>query len=212
MLKPAFAVLALSLLAGTAGASDLASTTFVYEYGVAQKSVSTQEQVMCDSCKKDKLTLAPPQPVPLSLRFSQVTEPVITVAEIPEETTPKEITSEKAVKKAPVAEKVGSVHFLLNQYTLQAKEKKALTAMAAIIRKRVGEGGKVKISGFTCDLGSKKLNDTLAVRRAKTVSAFLQKQGVSLVEAKGTGKCCFVSSDRKLDRRAEITIWSVQND
>jgi outer membrane protein OmpA-like peptidoglycan-associated protein len=207
MLKPAFTVLALALLAGTAGASELASTTFVYEYGVAQKSISTQEQVMCDSCRKDKITLAP-EPVPMSVRFSQAQpEPTIMVAEIPKETV-----VEKPVVKTPVAEKVGSIHFLLNKFTLQAKEKRALVSIAGIIKKRLGEGGKVKISGFTCDLGSKKLNDTLAVKRAKTVSAFLQKQGIALAEANGTGKCCFVSSDRKLDRRAEITIWSVQND
>ena len=203
-MKSVYMALAVTLSAGTAGASDLASAAFIYDYGVAQESVSSQEHVMCDSCKKDKLSPAAAKPNPLSLKFSE--QPMILVSALPE--APVTIPAAKSVP-----EQLGTVFFGLNKYILVKKQQERLIGIATTIKKRLGNGAKVKVAGYTCELGSKKWNDSLAKKRAKNVAAFLKKQGVPLVEAGGTGECCFESkADRKLNRRAEVTLWSVPNE
>jgi outer membrane protein OmpA-like peptidoglycan-associated protein len=65
-------------------------------------------------------------------------------------------------------------------------------------------GKNVEILGYTCDLGSKSLNNRLALARAKAVAKVLEEKGMKPLTFSGEGKCCYVSEDRRLNRRAEI--------
>lgn len=69
----------------------------------------------------------------------------------------------------------------------------------------------VAIKGFTCELGSKKYNDRLALARAEVVSKMFQEIGVSKekISVEGIGKCCYETSPAK-SRRVEITIRKKQ--
>ncbi len=62
----------------------------------------------------------------------------------------------------------------------------------------------MKILGYTCDLVSKSHNDRLALARAKAVAKVLEEKGMKPLTVSGEGKCCSVSEDRRLNRRAEI--------
>jgi outer membrane protein OmpA-like peptidoglycan-associated protein len=65
-------------------------------------------------------------------------------------------------------------------------------------------GKNVEILGYTCDLGSKSHNDKLALARAKALAKVLEEKGMKPLAVSGEGKCCYVSEDRRLNRRAEI--------
>ncbi len=53
--------------------------------------------------------------------------------------------------------------------------------------------------------GSSDYNTQLSLQRAKHVAAVLRQGGIRLVEVKGVGDCCPISSSGKLNRRVEIT-------
>ena len=58
-----------------------------------------------------------------------------------------------------------------------------------------------KITGYTCDIGTKVYNDALALRRAKAVAAYMGVHSVT----EGRGKCCYVDlKNRPRNRRVEI--------
>jgi Outer membrane protein and related peptidoglycan-associated (lipo)proteins len=72
---------------------------------------------------------------------------------------------------------------------------------------------KVRIKGYTDNIGSKKYNDKLALKRAKAVKQYLVKLGVSpnRIMIDGVGKSEYIVSnnnelDRFTNRRAEFYI------
>jgi len=73
------------------------------------------------------------------------------------------------------------------------------------IDRAVPHGGRVDaVTGYTCDLGSQEYNDRLALKRAESVSSYLKGKEVIPLQVEGTGKCCYVSEERELNRRVEI--------
>ncbi len=69
---------------------------------------------------------------------------------------------------------------------------------------QVSKASDVKVEGFTCSKGGQKLNDRLAIDRAKNVAAYLRKEGVVVSEVKGKGRDHYISAEKKLNRRVEI--------
>jgi len=64
---------------------------------------------------------------------------------------------------------------------------------------------RVRVTGYTCPLGSKKHNFLLSQRRAATVANYLRSRGVTVRSVSGLGECCPVSpSDLSQDRRVLI--------
>lgn len=202
-------IVAAVFLAKMAQATELRATPFTYEYGVAQDYTSEQEHVICDGCPKSRKLSAALKLPPLTARLSQ--EQVLPqVALVPSE----ECTAHSSDKREQgKLEKLATIHFKFNDASLSAQEQENLVKLAALVKPQLGEGVAVKISGFTCDLGAKGYNDGLALRRAQAAGSFLQKQGVTLIETIGTGKCCYLSeTDRPANRRAEITLWRKTDD
>lgn len=68
----------------------------------------------------------------------------------------------------------------------------------------------VEITGYTCDIGSRKYNNTLALERAKSVAKYLNEMGVKNVETIGKGKCCYAEKKRHLNRRAVIKVIPIK--
>lgn len=109
-------------------------------------------------------------------------------------------------KKAPepvIVEETKVIYFPLNKTTPIGGDDIKKTV------KHISDIESVEVRGFTCDLGSKKRNDRLALKRAEVVSGMLQEVGVSKekISMEGLGKCCYQTSPAQ-SRRVEITIKS----
>lgn len=86
------------------------------------------------------------------------------------------------------------VFFEFDSYVLRPSEKVKLDSLSRDIQYRV--------TGFTCDIGGKKYNDELALKRAEAVRNYL---GDIVKEVGGKGKCCYLDPvDKSKNRRAEI--------
>lgn len=99
-------------------------------------------------------------------------------------------------------EKTTPIHTVLfgfNSNTVTRKAKEAL------IRRTKHLKHPVSLKGFSCDLGSQKYNDDLALRRAKEVARLLVGKGMTVDGVSGEGKCCYVSPEKRLNRRVEVT-------
>lgn len=108
-----------------------------------------------------------------------------------------------------VKEKVVTIHFKFDSTRLNADQKK-------IIKDTVSQrkdGTKVVIVGYTDSQGSKKYNQNLSEKRAKSVSEFLKTMKIES-ESLGKGEEHLLNGDKtkaehKLNRRAEIAFTVV---
>ena len=90
--------------------------------------------------------------------------------------------------------------------TLSAREKEKILAA---LRNKIDKATQLMVTGYTCDLGSKQVNNTLALQRANVVAHLLQSQGYKVASITGEGNWNFVTSDPgmlHLNRRVEIGI------
>ncbi|MEM3793357.1 MAG: OmpA family protein [Candidatus Bathyarchaeia archaeon] len=127
------------------------------------------------------------EPTPKTVR-------VVHVVRAPEKVEIRQETPASVTQKAPRTERVREVvYFDFDSARINPAEASKLEPLR-------GKKGKFTITGYTCDIGTKAYNDRLALRRAEAVRNFL---GVD-AEVAGRGKCCYVSADRRKNRRAEI--------
>jgi len=99
-----------------------------------------------------------------------------------------------------------TVSFPINSCALTPHETGKLNQF--IRSHKPGQSQAMDVTGYTCWLGSKKYNQSLALKRAKAVASRLEKAGVSIRSVTGKGKCCYI--DRKNpapNRRAEVTVF-----
>lgn len=96
---------------------------------------------------------------------------------------------------------VTTVYFRLGSSVLTHDELQKISRMMDSYKNK-----NVVVTGFTCNVGSKKINDRLAIRRAMAVAKVLKQAGVKPLMVSGTGKCCYISDDQRLNRRVEIRI------
>jgi outer membrane protein OmpA-like peptidoglycan-associated protein len=162
--------------------------------------VPANQFVICDTCPAiTRLTLlkTPVATVIPAIRFSQ-----------PLPTAEASTTTTAAAVKAEETEQLAVVHFRLNRDDLKGGERTKLRSLANNLQL----ADKLRVKGYTCDLGSKAYNDRLALRRAETVSRYIQSIGVSAskIEISGEGLCCYAGRDRAKNRRVEITKVTAQ--
>jgi outer membrane protein OmpA-like peptidoglycan-associated protein len=103
------------------------------------------------------------------------------------------------------------VHFYLNSSKIKKEYLPYLNIIAKYLKTHPDV--KVKIKGYTDNIGSKKYNDKLALKRAKAVKQYLVKLGVppNRIMIVGVGKSEYIVSnnnelDRFTNRRAEFYI------
>jgi outer membrane protein OmpA-like peptidoglycan-associated protein len=173
--------------------------------GVAQHSVAVPGEAhafyaFCSEC-------AGPTP---KTPFSQQDEPITKTATAAKGTTAdghdRASDNTRSNDDAPSAEAPFTAHFAFDAEHLSADDQRALR------RLRPGLTGKrLRITGYTDNVGPQDYNDRLALRRARSVKAFLVAQGLNAdhIEVRGHGKRGYrhsndTPSGRAANRRAEI--------
>jgi outer membrane protein OmpA-like peptidoglycan-associated protein len=157
------------------------------------------QYMLCDNCTVlTVFTDVPPPPKKpptpsLAMKFS--TEPTrIAKAEPPKE----------PVQVATAEKPILTVYFDFNSWHLKGVERKKIKDALPSLK----SADALKVTGYTCDVGSQPVNDELALRRARAVASYLREVGIKGedLSVEGRGKCCYTDPDRRsLNRRAEIT-------
>jgi outer membrane protein OmpA-like peptidoglycan-associated protein len=110
---------------------------------------------------------------------------------------------------APVQDKAGrlvhTVLFPFDSAAISPKESAALISATRDMR------DPVVLEGFSCDLGTREHNDALALKRARSVGSLLKGKGIAVGEVSGVGKCCYVSEEKRLNRRVEVRSLNTMN-
>jgi outer membrane protein OmpA-like peptidoglycan-associated protein len=139
----------------------------------------------------------------------QVPEKVV-VADPPKialEETPKEKAAPAGASPVPTLETATGpcfgtpVHFELDKSEVTSAELKHIKNAEGMLKSSTT----IEVKGFTCDLGSKKHNDKLAMERATAVADVLKQMGITPTSVTAEGKCCYMSPTKDLNRRVEIT-------
>ena len=96
-----------------------------------------------------------------------------------------------------------TVRFDLNSARISPIEAKKLKKFASNARRH---GCSVHVAGYTCWLGSKELNERLALARAMAVVHALGKYDVKVGSLTARGKCCYIDPVHAApNRRVELT-------
>ena len=186
-------IIALALLAPVTGNASLIrerTYRFSFEAAIAREE---QQFVVCANCPDSSLTLLPvtpqlavrltvPERAQSSLKPRDQVEPV-----------PAAPAGKPAVHTETVLFAFGSAH-------LSAHEQLRLSELL----KEFPDNDTLDITGYTCTIGTDAYNEQLALHRAQEVAAFLTKGGLTIGGVSGRGKCCPVSTDKRLNRRVEI--------
>ncbi len=163
---------------------------FSFEAAVAREE---QQFVVCSNCPDSRLTLRPVIP-PLAVRLAVPEQaPVSSTRLAVKPQTPTEVTGKQSGRTETVL-------FAFDSAQLSQDERSRLGELI----KEFPESGPLEVTGYTCSIGSDAYNEQLALNRAKEVAAFLSKRGLTIGAVFGRGKCCPVSSDKRLNRRVEI--------
>ena len=186
-----------------------------YEYNFGNTVVTTKDRevfVICKSCAaSQRLTLKPKMPA-LAIRMAAIA----TGAEN------TEMGETSSVRNPVIDPKVGAggschqpianmclmpVYFRFDHSDLSDFEKDQLDRLISGIKDNPAkEFLKVRITGYTCDLGSRAYNNRLSLQRAKSVASYLEDKGFTILEVIGEGGNKPISELRRLNRRVEIHI------
>lgn len=97
-----------------------------------------------------------------------------------------------------------TVYFDLNSSVIKAGEAKKLHRF----REHVPKTSEIRITGYTCPLGTDAYNQKLAMARAQAVARIFKKHGLQVRSVIGRSGCCFISStDPSKNRRAEVQVY-----
>ena len=106
----------------------------------------------------------------------------------------------KRVKKSNQKVLILTLHYPINVYTLTRRQKAILLSKLKPFKNK-----KIYVEGYTDCSGTKRYNDWLANKRAKTVVSFLRKLGYSAVELPSYGKYHTLKTAEE-SRRVEIYV------
>jgi outer membrane protein OmpA-like peptidoglycan-associated protein len=200
----------------------ISCSEYRHDYGDAVRVTgSDNEFVICEACPKSTALERLPKPVTIVIKTTTPTLPVAveTIPMKPIEAIPSGISprpehapSSAAVnsdvmqvqQSAPTSttiehQRTTTVYFPLNSsFISQTEKQKILDALGSL------KGRDIKVTGYTCELGSKEHNDRLALSRARAVAGILETSGIKPTAVSGEGKCCYISGDKEMNRRAEI--------
>jgi len=97
-----------------------------------------------------------------------------------------------------------TIHFSFGSAAISRSEQIRLRRVASRIKKHHGQ--KVSVTGYTCWIGPKEVNDRLALARAMAVVHELGKEGVKVGSVSSRGRCCYIDLKHAApNRRAEIS-------
>jgi len=178
-------------LASPSFASVVCDESYAYDYGDTTRQAEADAYTVTENCQPGELHRAPKPFVALRVMVpsGDVQENIQDVELVPNQQT---VESDSFL---------GTVRFRFDSALLSADEKRKLNA---IISKLPGNA-KLRVTGYTCSIGTKGHNMKLSKRRAKAVADFLRANEIDVVRIEAKGECCPVSvSTKKLNRRVEI--------
>lgn len=181
-----------------ARADTICRQPYQADFGPAVTSYPAKAFVITEVCEEPQLALR--RPVSLAVRIGQqgIKEPTATDVARVDALPPVQVTTKKEPTDSRT-ESAWTIWFALDKAELSQSSKATLDTIPST--------ASVRVTGFTCPLGSKQHNLDLSRRRAENVSAYLQKRGASVVAATGRGECCLISTDNLArNRRAVIQI------
>ncbi len=196
-------LLSTAILPFTGTASQIEQRPYVTEPAVPtviRNGTGWKTYVICEDgfCTSSGKGLKKAQPgnhrdLLMTVRLSQDLPPE-TVVSKPVLALPPPVASGQEETKTPMY----TVLFPFNSAVVETEEK------AGLLRGVRRLFSPVSIEGFSCDLGEKSYNDDLALRRAKNVARALKEEGIEVGMVWAEGKCCYVSEERRLNRRVEV--------
>jgi outer membrane protein OmpA-like peptidoglycan-associated protein len=95
---------------------------------------------------------------------------------------------------------IATVQFDFDSERLSGHERLRFDGLLAGLSKQSTFG----LKGYTCTIGTDDYNERLSIRRANHVAGIMKSNGFNVVTVEGKGKCCPVSTDKRLNRRVEI--------
>ena len=209
---------------------DIGSVEYQQDYGDAVRVAgSDYEFVICETCPKPSVLKRELKPVPIVLTLTKPAEPAafpptqmvparqiehsyasvstIETLNVKGEGSSGSPASVEQVLKEPKADKQTvcremSVYFELGSSRVRDEDRRKIKDFAKSLTGKV----EVLVNGYTCDIGEKKFNNRLALARAKAVAELLNRHdyAIKVQLVAGKGKCCYVSEDKRLNRRVEI--------
>ncbi len=172
-------------------AEEIRQRPFSYSIDAAVAQQDDQF-VVCSYCQDHKLTLQPVKPM-LAMRLSEPAKPEAQV-----------VLKAKRVQLSTEAietdKQVATVQFDFDSEQLSRHERLRFDGLLAGLSKQSTFG----LKGYTCTIGTNDYNEKLSIRRANHVAGIMKSNGFNVVTVEGKGKCCPVSTDKRLNRRVEI--------
>lgn len=207
------AFLAALFLTTTAQATEICMGLYEYNYGKAVTGMNKNELfVICENCPAYQRLTLKPKTTALAVRTveAQVSDETNT-RDIPEERSEREPNMEHVSVTSVVSRScidcLLPVYFRFDRADLSDYERDQLDRMVSCTKGNFTKKPlKIQIRGYTCDIGSQLHNDRLALMRAKSVAAYLERNGFYIAEVKGEGMSHPLSRIRSLNRRVEIEI------
>lgn len=174
-------------------ATDIRQRPFSYSLETAVAKADDQF-VVCSDCLDNQLSRMPMAPK-LALRISTPSKPEIPATPEAQEvqTTNKEQSGVTQVQLVPI-------QFDFDSAKLSLPEREKLNGLLADLPR----SSAFDVTGFTCTIGRSDYNEELSIRRANHVAGIMKSNGFNVVTVVGKGKCCPVSTEKRLNRRVEI--------
>jgi outer membrane protein OmpA-like peptidoglycan-associated protein len=149
--------------------------------------------VICSDCPDHRLSLLPVKPM-LAMRLSDLAKPEPQIAL---ETKPVQSSTHGSIE---TEKQLTAVQFDFDSERLSRHERLRFDGLLAGLSKQSTFG----LKGYTCTIGTDDYNEKLSIRRANHVAGIMKSNGFNLVTVEGKGKCCPVSTDKRLNRRVDI--------
>lgn len=163
---------------------------FSFEAAAARED---EHFVVCGTCPDHLLTLLPVVPK-LAVRLTAPEHPAVPTDQVVPEVEPQEGDA------LHPTERTATVLFAFDSAHLSWSER----AKLSLLVKELPATGTFDLTGYTCTIGTDAYNERLSLRRAQQVASLLQADGLKIGRVEGKGRCCPVSSDKRLNRRVEI--------
>jgi len=117
---------------------------------------------------------------------------------------PYSVSAGKPAGKTSNPGKLLTVYFDLDSSVIKAGEAEKLLRFI----EHVPKTSEIRITGYTCPLGTDAYNQKLAKERALVVARVFKKHNVQVRSVTGRSGCCFIShTDPSQNRRAEVQVY-----
>ncbi len=174
-------------------ATDIRQRPFSYSFEAVVAKESDQF-VVCSDCPDNRLSRLPMTPK-LALRLTAPLNPDVPNTPV----TQQQVQSTKAQANVKQVRLV-PIQFDFDSAKLSIPEREKLNGLLA----NLPRNSTLDVTGFTCTIGRSNYNEELSIRRANHVAEIIKINGLNVGTVEGKGKCCPVSTDKRLNRRVEI--------